>query len=115
MNTAMSLLTEIRDLLALQLQLQTPEKKTPQKKSVKPQPKGKPERPSQLAWSASPFPIQRWKLGTAKHYPIEKKKVIHNRVWWVNARMKEHGFLPHWSYSTVMRRGRLYVEIRRDR
>jgi len=111
---------EIRDLLKEileNLEKQTPEKRRKPKPRAKPQlkPKPKPEKPSDIKWAASEYPIEQWKLGKTKIYPIALEPKLHNRVWHVNARMKECGFSNHWRHRKVLRHGRIYVEIRRDR
>jgi len=80
------------------------------KKLVKPQRKRKPK------WTPSPYPIQRWRLGTTKIYSIDKKEAVVARVKYVNCRMKVLLHLPnHYLQRTVLKNGRLYVEVERDR
>ncbi len=101
----LSVLVEIRDLLAVQ------SRKNPQKTRVKAKLKKK-----RSPWGPSPYPIQRWFLGTTKLYSWDKRDVLIRRIRHVNKKMKSQLHLPnHFRYRTVIRRGRIYVEVRRDR
>lgn len=89
--------------------------KSKKKKRVKPQPRRKPENPSQMVWKPSAYPFEQWRVGKTKRYPVAKEEQVGNRVWHVNARMKRHGFPNHWRHRRVIRHGLLYVEVRRDK
>jgi hypothetical protein len=115
----LTVLVEIRDLLALQLALQTPKKK--KKTARKPQTNGKvskitTKKPPGPVWKISQYPFETWKVGTTKRYPIAEKAKVVLRTKLVNRRMKTRLHLPnHYSFRQVLEQGRIWIRVWRDK
>ena len=104
----LSVLVEIRDLLELSL----PDKRPLSKKKKK---RVKAKRKMLPRWRPSEFPFEKMQVGTIKRYQISEKDKIRRRIRHVNRRMKLEFHLPnHYRYITVIRNGRLYVQVQRD-
>ena len=112
MSSVLSVLMEIRDLLALQL----PEKKkTSRKEPRRPKTDGKAKPKPRPKWSPSKYPFETWKVNETKRYPIAEKKHVTNRIVHVNGLMKRRDHLPnHLRSKTVMENGKLWIRVWRD-
>ena len=94
-------LLEIRDLLDKIERLEKAKRR-----GTKPKPK----------WRPSKYPIERWYLGTSKRYSIEKEADLIRRCQTVNKQMANRFKLPnHFRHRRVLQRGRLFIEVWRDK